>query len=263
MFDSHSPLTPPAETAHDDLLIELKGARKPSVTFDLCHLPVKEPFILSPTDNASPTDNTSPPVAVDLAAHSVPNSILVALLDRDKEMRGLVQHNRQFFDSLKLHLPNWSCFENTLYCHRSQLNDKDWMDHIGSALRAMPPTLDRFKALVGYIEESTPLKVDQEAYSESPFEQVDIVSLRNYPSRLERFPQSYPQFFINCQQALGEATSQYRSFQTTLFAPRNEIADALWEKSLYDQLDAFPNLMDQLKEIIAYEAQDEDDEEIA
>ncbi|KAI9019347.1 hypothetical protein CLU79DRAFT_246305 [Phycomyces nitens] len=247
---THGPLTPPEDAASPT--IQTDKPRKTSVTFDPAILN-KNHDILSPTA-------TEPPVAIDLNAHAVPSSILVALWDRDKEMRDLVKHNHVFFDSLRMHMPNWTRFENTLYYPRGQLSDEIWMSRIEKALEGFPHALDRFKDLVGYIGE--PSDQPEESVHVPQFDHVDLVNIRDFPGRLKKFPEAYPQFFINCQRTLeANGPKDFVRFKETLFSPRSQMTDEMWEASLNDQLAIAPNLMTQLKEIIAYEAEEEDEEE--
>ncbi|KAI7878691.1 hypothetical protein K492DRAFT_170646 [Lichtheimia hyalospora FSU 10163] len=243
-----APLTPPAELPSRHPTTSTSSVRKLSVTFDLPetpggtkHSPLNEDELLSPSISRSNS--------IDINAQAVPDTILVALLDRDEEMRQLVQHNTVFFSSLRSHLyHNWSRLENTLYCPRSKMNDQDWMDRISKALHAVPPLLQQFKDLVGYMGDDTATSMLQE---EPSFIHVDLARIRDYPHRVARLRQAYPQFIVNCQKGLTDPDS----FFDTLFAPRSStLPDDIWEMRIYDQLDhSDHDLLAQLKEIVEYE----------
>ncbi|KAG0166697.1 hypothetical protein DFQ30_006880 [Apophysomyces sp. BC1015] len=245
----HGPLTPPSEAGSD----HRKGSRKASVTFDLSNIPralandFNDGSLLSPSIS-SPGSISS----IDISAQAVPDSILVALLDRENEMYELVRHNHAFFSSLQTHLQSkWQRFENTLYCPRSQMADEDWLERIGRALNGTPSLLEKFKELVGYMGDD-----DHATSCEHPsFADVDLTLIRDYPATLESFPESYPQFFTNCQQTMANE-NLYKSFKQILFAPRPDMPDDIWETTIYDRLDRWPDLVAQLKEIVAYEIED-------
>ncbi|KAI8364669.1 uncharacterized protein BYT42DRAFT_589991 [Radiomyces spectabilis] len=291
-MDPHAPLTPPAEKRQFS-----PTERKPSVTFDFSNLSDETAAENYGTENAnmetpallSPLSPLQPAVSVDINAQAVPDTILVALLDREKEMRDLVRHNHQFFQSLETHLQSmWPRFENTLYVPRLQMPDSDWIKRLSKALEGAPSLLGTFKELVGYLgedEHAASMNDDEchaTAYEEPAFANVDITHIRKYPQRLAKFPDAYPQFFINCEEAMKSTplspsrTQRHKSlhssppqhdedaytlFRQTLFTSRDTLPDDVWETKIYDQLDQWPNLIDQLKEIVAYEVEDEEDDE--
>lgn len=236
--------------------------RKSSVTFDLPPTPSNEEErelgsgeqeLLSPCPASCPT--------VDICAHSVPDTMLVALFDRSSEMKGLVRHNRNYFSALQHHLDaKWSRFENTLYCDRSKMPDIEWMSRISKALQSAPSLLEKFKDLVGYMGETEDEDEDEDDDTTSTgdgefFASVDISRIRNYPNRISK--ESYPQFYINCQQFMQEA--EFEQFVNTLSSTdRKEISDELWESKIYKQLHDWPNLLEQLQELVAYEIEEED-----
>ncbi|ORY97906.1 hypothetical protein BCR43DRAFT_490540 [Syncephalastrum racemosum] len=237
------PLTPPETRKPSFSSSTGLNSRKLSVTFDLSNLPStpreeKDIQLLSPSNS------------IDISAQAVPDTILVALLDRDQEMRQLVSHNHAFFSALRTHLhPNWDRFENTLYCPRSQMPDVDWIKRIEKAMQAAPSLLQQFYDLVGYVEQE-----DYPSTSSEPLvAHFDIARLRNYPKRLEALPTAYPQLFVNCRQSMTEDEAD--EFMRLLLTPRSSMPDDLWEMAIYDQLDRWPNLVDQLHEIIAYEVE--------
>ncbi|KAH8553467.1 hypothetical protein BGW37DRAFT_261709 [Umbelopsis sp. PMI_123] len=247
-------------------------SRKPSVSFDLSNLPEKsstESIVFSQDE----ADQTSSPI--DINGHVVPDNILVALLDRDNEMKELASRNKTFFSMLESHLhTSWLDFQRVLFARREQVPDAEWIKDISKYLEHAPALLEKFRELVGYEEylfDSDSYDEDDEdwsrhgSYDESTFENVDITLIRNYPSKLAGFKQSYPQFFINAKRCFTPTTeidkqsnTTFEAFEKLLFCSRREVEDEEWEKKIYDMLDNWPNLLAQLKEIIAYEVDCED-----
>ncbi|KAI9491502.1 hypothetical protein BDB00DRAFT_485068 [Zychaea mexicana] len=271
-----APLTPPPQAEEE----EAGGGggvqhRKPSVSFDLSNLPAPTtPSTMTLVEEAL----LSPTRSIDIAAHAVPDTICVSLLDRDTEMRHLVAHNAPLFNTLRSHLfTDWPRFENTLYVARQQLDDVEWMARISKALQPVPSLLQQFRDLVGYIpHDDTPPETAETAvdllllpHSPAPehqrradeeFDHVDITRIRQQPDKLKDFPTHYPQFFVNCQNSLRNHHSKddgaYQRFTDTLFAaPSAALPDDVWEMKIYNQLDPYPDLVAQLKEIIAYETE--------
>jgi hypothetical protein len=249
--------------------------RKPSVSFDLSNLPEKsttESIVFTQDE----VDQESSPI--DITGQIVPDNILVALLDRDNEMKELVSRNKVFFSMLESHLhTSWPEFQRLLFARREQVPDAEWIQGISEYLEHAPALFEKFKELVGYEEylfDSDSYEEEEEdeewsrhgSYDESTFENVDITLIRNYPSKLTAFQESYPQFFINakrcftppCNDFDRQANETFEDFEKLLFCSRREIEDEEWEKRIYGMLDNWPNLLAQLKEIIAYEVDCED-----
>ncbi|KAG1458252.1 hypothetical protein G6F56_006439 [Rhizopus delemar] len=201
--------------------------RKGSVTFDL----QTEQELLSPCNHT-----------IHLSAQAVPDTMLVALFDREKEMKVLVDHNRTFFLSIESLLEDkWNRFENTLYVPRTQMADVEWITRISNVLPW--PFLEKFKDLVGYMGD------DDE---DSPKERVELARIRTKSENLSKT--SYPQFFINCQKEMSK--EEYDDFRSILF-DTDKMNDELWEKKIRQQLKPWPNVLEQLEEIVAYEIEEE------
>ncbi|KAI8086632.1 uncharacterized protein BX664DRAFT_282719 [Halteromyces radiatus] len=246
MMNIDTPLTPPADQHDDDHEIH-----KPSVKFDLSNLPTMN-------KDQKQQEQAPPSPCIDICAHMVPSTILVALLDREQEMRGLVRHNMPFFETLQLHLgpTQWPLFEDILYRDRQQLSDKEWMSRIEQFLNQVPSLLGTFKELVGYVDDSNDQERNTTAgLSITGVPNVDLCHIRQYPDRLKDLHSSYPQFFINCQQVLSE--DDYTQMENVLFASKSELSDGRWKSLIKKLLSPHQNLMDQLKEIIAYEIDDD------
>lgn len=219
-------------------IMESPSKRKGSVTFDLPP-PQQEEELLSPCTHT-----------IDIHAQSVPDTMLVALFDRDREMKELVEHNKSFFLSLKSFLNDkWPRFENTLYVPRSQMSDIEWITRISKALMPVPPLLEKFKELVGYLgEDDSQGRYEEEEEEEEGQPKVELARIRDRLGRLSQ--ESYPQFYINCEQAMSK--NEYDAFIHTLFHTA-EIDDATWEKKIREQLKPWQNILEQLEEIVAYE----------
>ena len=269
-----APLTPPPQEEE-----EAHHYRKPSVTFDLSNLPAPStPSSTMMTVGGFEEQEAallSPTRSIDISAQAIPDTICVALLDRDTEMRHLVAHNTPLFNTLRSHLFNdWPRFENTLYVPRQQLDDIEWMARISKALQPVPSLLQQFRDLVGYVPVSdnnndngdyynhdnneNGYSIDQRRHHQQ-FDHVDITRIRALGQvKLKDFPTHYPQFFINCQNCLLEKKDNnkgYKGFTETLFSSSQTIPDDIWEMRIYNQLDPYPDLLAQLKEIIAYETE--------
>lgn len=207
--------------------------RKGSVTFDLPPPTVNEDQqeLLSP---CNPT--------IDIRAQAVPDTMLVALFDREREMKELVEHNKSFFSSLESFLnEKWPRFENTIYVPRTQMSDIEWITRISKALEPVPPLLEKFKELVGYLGEE----------EEEVRDKVELRQIRNRLDHLSK--EAYPQFFINCKETMSD--EEYKLFIETLF-DTSTMKDELWEKKIRQQLKPWPNVLEQLEEIIAYEIEE-------
>ncbi|KAI8331949.1 hypothetical protein BC941DRAFT_438032 [Chlamydoabsidia padenii] len=248
MMDVHIPLTPPEEQQHEE-----HETQKPTVKFNLGNITTEANNKDHPSLQEQQQEELPSP-SIDINAHMVPDSILVALLDREQEMKGLVHHNLPFFQSIQQHLgpDQWIEFEKVLYCSRQQLSDKQWMIKIEDLLDQVPCMVGTFKELVGYVDDDT----SQDNANDYPFlNHVDLCHIRRYPERLHAFKSSYPQFFINCQHTLSKEAMSI--LESTLFAPTGQLSDNQWKATIKKYLSPHPNLMDQLKEIIAYEVDDE------
>jgi len=149
----------------------------------------------------------------------------------------------------------------------------------------------------GYDADNADDSDDERPYN-SNFETVDLTLIRRFPARLASFERSYPQFFINARDCLcrpngphGIATScpgrspleskkvdpsgrveqkvctaeeqerPYNEFVKILFSSRRVMPDVEWERAILDSLEGWPNLLAQLKEIVAFEVEDSWEEE--
>lgn len=218
--------------------------RKSSVSFDL---PAehqeedREQELLSPCIT-SPT--------IDINAQSVPDTMLVALVDRSTEMRDLVRYNKPFFSTMANHLDTkWSRFENTLYCERSVMSDSEWLKRISKALQNAPSILEQFKDLVGFIPQYED-EDEKEQDEDQEFSCVDLILIR---SKLDRLSQeTYPQFYINCKQTM-QNEQEYKSFINTL--TDSNLSDQTWLLKINQKLKNHSNLLEQFQEIVAYETE--------
>lgn len=215
-----------------------------SVTFDLPALiTTTEPEAL---DAEGDHQGLASP-CIDINAHIIPSTILVALLDREREMNEIVSRNRSFFSSIRQQLDpvRWASFESVLYTKRQELPDKEWIAVI-ERLLMQTSSVGTFKELVGYIG-NDPVFADDDDHGMAG--DIDLSRIRTHPERLAALKSSYPQFFINCQQNLSE--DQLSHLQYALFATRSELSDEQWNYLVNRTLS--PNLMDQFQEIVEYE----------
>ncbi|CAG8791731.1 7764_t:CDS:2, partial [Racocetra persica] len=208
--------------------------------------------------------------SIDISVRDLTSDILVALVDRDVEIKDLFVRNQDYFDFVKQTAfssnVRWQEFLNVLFSPREKIPDFDWMNTISKLLS--PPLLVKFKVIVG------------------PIGDMDIASIRDYPKSLEYLEKSYPQFFVNARQVLSlenhrkgsilggnhltddiplqsendtivngnnSVTTLYDEFKRILLCPRSEMDDVEWDISIYELLDPWPLLVAQFEEIIAQE----------
>ncbi|ORZ07046.1 hypothetical protein BCR41DRAFT_284409, partial [Lobosporangium transversale] len=187
---------------------------------------------------------------------SAPQDMLVALFDRSSELQELATRNSEFFNLMYSSLPKDSRekFKSLLFQPREALSDRDWMHSIAAHLGPLPPCiLEKFKGIVGWIGPED----DDDANN------VQIKWLRDIEDfSLEDFQECYPQFFINARERLqgrrmshgGDQRDHYLIFCETLGLTRQDLpCDNAWTRRMNGCLDKHPELMLQLKEIIAYE----------
>ncbi|CAG8693457.1 10912_t:CDS:2 [Dentiscutata heterogama] len=207
--------------------------RKQSQDINFLTSQLEEFFVNSPTDSS-----------IDIPVRDLrfdeTDTVLVALVDRDTEMRELFKKNKDYFEMVKHSIfsseenDEWQEFLSILYSPRDLIPDLEWMNKISVN------------------DEMTDL--------------VDITVIRDRPNILENILNSYPQFFINAQQALsqvnkrpgkinrsGEEKTLYDEFKKILTCPRSEMSDDEWEIAIYECLDPWPQLVAQFEEIVAYE----------
>ncbi|CAG8800434.1 7991_t:CDS:2, partial [Racocetra fulgida] len=193
--------------------------------------------------------------SIDISVRDLTSDILVALVDRDVEIKDLFVRNQDYFDFVKQTAfssdVRWQEFLNVLFSPREKIPDFDWMNTISN-----------------------------------PIGDMDIASIRDYPKSLEYLEKSYPQFFANARQVLSleshrkgsilggnhltddiplqsendaivngnnSVTTLYDEFKRILLCPRSEMNDVNWDISIYELLDPWPQLVAQFEEIIAHE----------
>ncbi|CAG8780698.1 32284_t:CDS:1 [Gigaspora margarita] len=159
----------------------------------------------------------SPSSSLDISVRDLNSNILVALVDREVEIKDLFARNQDFFDFVKQTFfssdDRWQEFLNVLFSPRKQISDFNWMETISELLS--PPLLVQFKVIVGYYDhyeendnvDENDSDDDDSVYpsgTDSPFGCLDIASIRDYPKSLEYLEISYPQFFANARQILSQ-----------------------------------------------------------
>ncbi|KAF9119022.1 hypothetical protein BGW39_000666 [Mortierella sp. 14UC] len=208
-----------------------------------------------------------------ITAETVPQDMLVALFDRSSELEALAAIHSDFFSLIysTLSKSTREPFKTLLFTPRSALGDLDWMRAIEQHLAPLPPCiLEKFKGIVGWIgpdgdenKDDCLWGEDEYGYRDSSFEQVQIKWLRDVPNfPLKTFEQCYPQFFVNARECLqgrhmsygGDQRDLYLIFCETLDLSRDDLpCDNAWARRMNGCLEKHPELLLQLKEIIAYE----------
>ncbi|KAG0243880.1 hypothetical protein BGW41_001069 [Actinomortierella wolfii] len=238
----------------------------------------------APSTTTTPLKNTD-----DLLGHilveQAPSDMLVALFDRPTEMQALVARNSDFFKVLYTQIDSASLanFKQVLFSSREEKCDAVWMQELASHLKEQPCVLEKFKSLVGWVgpddddddehsgsgsdraDDDDDYELwgeDEHCYRSSSYEQIQIKWIRDYPEQLAAFPKEYPQFFINAREQLqgkrlsfgGDRRDLYEIFYETLFLTRDQLrCDNAWTRRMNACLEKHPDLLLQLKEIIAYE----------
>ncbi|CAG8459753.1 10800_t:CDS:2 [Cetraspora pellucida] len=234
---------------------------------------IEEFFVTSPTDSS-----------IDISVRDLKSdesdAVLVALVDREIEMKDLFIKNEEYFEMVKNSIfsseenGEWQEFLTILYSPRDRIPDLEWMNKISGFLEMNPQLLANFKEMVGFydnIEDHMTTSEINEDYEDEAYtltndeitDIVDIISIRDRPKILENILNSYPQFFINAQQVMSQVQkrpgnhdnngSLYDEFKKILTCPRSEMSDDEWEIAIYECLDPWPQLVAQFEEIVAYE----------
>ncbi|KAF9277460.1 hypothetical protein BGZ68_009266 [Mortierella alpina] len=227
--------------------------------------------------NAVAKVESSPPqeTILDHILHEcAPQDMLVALFDRPLEMQALVAMHSDFFGLINSSLSKTARdhLKALLFLPRTELADREWMGAIVDLLCSLPPCLlEKFKGIVGWIgpdgdedeDENVLWGEDEYGYRDASFEQVQLKWLRDLEDfSLETFKRCYPQFFANARERLqgrrmshgGDQRDQYLIFCETLQLSRKDLpCDNAWTRRIMGCLEKHPELVLQLKEIIAYE----------
>ncbi|KAF9432094.1 hypothetical protein BGZ76_011271 [Entomortierella beljakovae] len=219
------------------------------------------------------TNEISPPqenILSHIYTEAAPQDMLVALFVRPVELEALAARHSEFFALMynSLTKVDKSEFKKMLFMPREDYPDLEWMRYIIEQFDSLPFIIERFKDIVGWIgpdSEDEAVHWSEEEYGcrDSSFDNVQIKWLRdieNFP--IEVFKQFYPQFFTNARQSLegrrmshgGDQRDQYVIFCETLGLTRDELpCDNAWMRRMNCCLEKHPELLLQLKEIIAYE----------
>ncbi|KAK3829607.1 MAG: hypothetical protein JOS17DRAFT_222307 [Linnemannia elongata] len=250
----------------------------PTITADTTTTTEEESITTSVVENSAPQAAPQEIIINHITAEDAPQDLLVALFDRSSELEALAARHSDFFNLIYSSLSK-SCrepFKTLLFTPRSSLGDRDWMQAIEQQLSTLPPCiLEKFKGIVGWIgpegdeDERKLWGEDEYGYRDSSFEQVQIKWLRDIPDfPLETFEQCYPQFFVNARDRLqgrrmsygGDQRDHYAIFCETLQLSRDDLpCDNAWARRMNGCLEKHPELLLQLKEIIAYETGYDDD----
>ncbi|CAO3630752.1 unnamed protein product [Mucor fragilis] len=112
--------------------------------------------------------------SIDIEGQPVSSDILVALLDRPGEMRGLAACNAQFYEALEHYIKEtqgrdaWQRFQDVVYKPRDKLPDRSWMNQISHFLAHNPVFLTKFKESVGYEDDEVSASTPDYTTSTSP-----------------------------------------------------------------------------------------------
>ncbi|KAL9552687.1 hypothetical protein MBANPS3_003645 [Mucor bainieri] len=112
--------------------------------------------------------------SIDIDGQPVSSDILVALLDRPGEMRGLAACNAQFYEALEHYITEtqgkaaWQRFQDVVYKPRDKLPDRSWMNQISHFLAHNPVFLTKFKESVGYEDDEVSVSTPDYTTSTSP-----------------------------------------------------------------------------------------------
>ncbi|RIA93584.1 hypothetical protein C1645_804003 [Glomus cerebriforme] len=253
---------------------------------------------------ASPADSLAE--SLDISVRDCSEEIFVALVERDTEMRELVELNKDFFDTIKQCIfedeKKWEDFLKVLYSKREEKPDSEWMESISEFLSDNPPFLVSFKQIIGYYEnyDDDVIQEDYDYYDDDDDHTsescvineptyIDITPIRNFPNVLENLEKSYPQFFINAKNEIGKlgkdrsrrgstlgrnhlnndnpllhpniedqpsedsSETLYDELNRILITPRSVMNDFEWETAINECLDAWPQLLLQLEDILIHE----------
>ncbi|KAG0262320.1 hypothetical protein BG011_000073 [Mortierella polycephala] len=266
---------------NDNFSVKPLGAKDSSINDKLVAQQESNPTV-SPL---CATSQYNPPKEVELSRtlhEPVTQDILVAMLDRPSEMEALVAKHPDFFSLINSSLCKTSrdLFNVVVLKPRAELSDRDWMHAIAGHLQSLPICiLEKFKGIVGWIgpdceddedeDYHDPLWDDEEyCYRDSSFDNVQIKWLRDLDDfSLETFQKCYPQFFVNCRDRLhgrhlsygGDQRDLYDIFCETLRLTRKDLlCDNAWTRRMNGCLEKDPELLLQLKEIVAYESEYDD-----
>jgi hypothetical protein len=247
---------------------------------------------------------------VDIRGRAVGDSVLVALLDRSRDMEDLVSRNTDFFEVIEHHIcetqgkETWDEFKHILFTPRETVPDGPWLDSLVAKLDSNPTFIAKFYEIVGYDEYDSDSEPDdevenrgghlhlnpQEVDSEADDDLIDLRQLRNYPDLQQQLPDAFPAFFRNVQHCLSQGCSSdainipsrrnsvyadslgddididvaevrhqhinvdaegdYEAFISALKTTRREQPDDdKWQEQVFDSLEGWPNLLEELKEI--------------
>ncbi|ORZ07892.1 hypothetical protein BCR42DRAFT_425679 [Absidia repens] len=101
---------------------------------------------------------------IEITGYDMPVSMMVPMVNREEEMRHIVQRNPGYFIQVQQQVDDEKTFEklkSTLYAPRQILSDQDWLWRIEKLLTKLSPALwERFQALIDYFPTINPTKSD-------------------------------------------------------------------------------------------------------
>ncbi|CAM0137578.1 hypothetical protein VKS41_003046 [Umbelopsis sp. WA50703] len=187
---------------------------------------------------------------VDIRGRAVGDSVLVALLERSRDMEDLMARNTDFFEAIEHHVREtqgedaWKEFKQILLSPRESIPDGQWLDILIPSLESNPSFIVKFYEIVGYDEYESGSEPEDEAEnraanvpsipqqitvnSDSEEEEpVELSALRELPEIQQRLPDIFPQFFKKVRHCLSQGCT---SDALNMSARRNSVqADCLTE----------------------------------
>ncbi|KAL0083037.1 hypothetical protein J3Q64DRAFT_1751289 [Phycomyces blakesleeanus] len=158
---------------------------------------------IEPTPNSAlETDDSNnmygPVHSVAIHGQSVSPNILVALLNRPREMQDLAVRNSFFYEAIENYIrdtqgdSSWDSFQHIVYAPREEMSDRVWMASITDYLGHHPAFLGKFKESVGYQSSSSEDEDEEDGDDETEDDDEDdeVVETRKRAPKLTLQP--YP-----------------------------------------------------------------------
>ncbi|KAG2171638.1 hypothetical protein INT43_008364 [Umbelopsis isabellina] len=187
---------------------------------------------------------------VDIRGRAVGDSVLVALLERPRDMEDLIARNTEFFEAIEHHIREtqgedaWKEFKQVLLSPRESIPDGAWLDMLIPRLEANPSFIAKFYEMVGYDEYESDSEPEDEAENRAANvpsmpptaaydsdsdeeESVELSAVREFPEIQQRLPDIFPPFFRKVRHCLSQGCT---SDAVNMSARRNSVqADCLTE----------------------------------
>ncbi|CAG8569366.1 18718_t:CDS:2 [Rhizophagus irregularis] len=227
--DNISPPTPPSDE------------EKRSVSFD----PSVKTLSIPKDFSYSNGFINSPSESIDISVRDCSEEMLVSLKERDTEIKDLVVHNQEFFDTVKQSIfeddETWEKFEKVLYSKREEIPD-----YI-TPIRYYPHALENFEK--SYPQFFINAKQELGKLGKERSRRGSTLG-RNHLSNDN--PLLHPN--IEDHQPLNDSSvTLYDELKRVLVIPRDEMDDFEWETAINEILDVSPPLLEHFYEIVIEE----------